>query len=204
MRRLILDLRDNPGGKLEVVGEVAGYFLEQDKLIVTIKGRNLSQTIDGKTGPLANSEFRVQDQELMLTMPMAVLINQYSGSAAEVLSATLQIYDRAIIVGETSYGKGTGQQMMRMHGSGGISLTTLKYYLSDGSSIDGTGVVPDAPVPVDPETLKGIWLQREVLDKYDPEEFQKLFGKRPIDDPQLLKAIELLSENSQMKSGDNL
>jgi len=125
MERLILDLRLNPGGLLDQAVKVADRFLPDGKMIVYTRGR-----VPGS------------DQEYFATkagddndMPIVVLINRGSASASEIVSGALQDHDRALVVGETSFGKGLVQSVFRLSNQTGLALTTAKYYTPSGRLI---------------------------------------------------------------------
>ncbi len=127
---LILDLRDNPGGLLNQAIEVADYFIPKGSVIVSTKGR-----MEGSARPYkAPSLDKVR-------VPMVVLINRHSASASEIVAGALQDHDRALIVGETSFGKGLVQSVYTLENDTGMALTTAKYYTPSGRLIqrDYTG-----------------------------------------------------------------
>ena len=121
---LVLDLRDNPGGLLNQAIEVADYFIPKGAVIVSTKGR-----MEGSARPYkAPSLDKVR-------VPMVVLINRHSASASEIVAGALQDHDRALIVGETSFGKGLVQSVYTLENDTGMALTTAKYYTPSGRLI---------------------------------------------------------------------
>ena len=130
---LILDVRSNPGGLLSSVVDVSDLFLERGQVIVSTKSRIPSENRVFRAGKPP-----VVDEEI----EMIVLIDKYSASAAEILTGALKDTGRASIMGETSYGKGSVQQIINVDG-GGFRLTTSKYYTPSGASIDSVGITPD-------------------------------------------------------------
>jgi len=124
LQGLILDLRDNPGGLLNQAIEVSDYFIERGKLIVSTKGR-----ADGSVRPYKTSRLE------KLQVPLVVLINRHSASASEIVAGALQDHDRALIVGETSFGKGLVQSVYQLENNTGMALTTAKYYTPSGRLI---------------------------------------------------------------------
>lgn len=124
MTSLILDLRDNPGGILEQSVRVAGKFLPRGKTIVTQRGRF---SIDNRTWK--------SDERKPETLPLIVLVNENSASASEIVAGALQDYDRALIIGEKTFGKGLVQSVINLPHSSGLTLTTAKYYTPSGRSI---------------------------------------------------------------------
>lgn len=126
MKRLILDLRGNPGGLLNQAVEVARKFLQPSQRIVEVRGRDTSYT---------PTVYEVPENNMPENVPLVVLINGQSASASEVVAGALQDHDRAIIVGENSFGKGLVQNVKRVWGGAGITLTVAKYYTPTGRSI---------------------------------------------------------------------
>jgi len=131
----ILDLRNNPGGLLSQAIKISDYFLN-DGEIVSTKGRKNrdSRKFFAKKGDKINGK------------PLIVLINNGSASAAEIVAGALQDQKRAILLGETTFGKGSVQSIIPLKNKGAIRLTVSKYYLPSGKSISEVGVVPDIKV----------------------------------------------------------
>jgi len=128
----ILDLRNNPGGLLTQAINITDFFLD-DGEIVSTKGRNVSET----------RKFFARKGDEVKGKPIVVLINNGSASAAEIFAGALKDHKRAIILGESSYGKGSVQSIIPLKNGGGIRLTISKYYLPSGKSISEVGVTPD-------------------------------------------------------------
>ena len=144
---VVLDLRNNPGGVLDAAVEVASLFMRK-QVVTQVKNRNgIERVLETQGSPLLES------------VPVIVLQNRYSASAAEVLASALQAHERALIVGETSYGKGSVQSVIPIGNNQGIKLTTAYYLTPKGEMIDKIGVEPD--VKLDSEDDKGTanWLQ---------------------------------------------
>lgn len=133
---LILDLRWNPGGLLEQAKEVADLFLRQGD-IVTIKGRD----------PALHQIYRAEPDDITYDMPIVVLINGGSASAAEIVAGALQDNKRALVVGTKSFGKGSVQKVIPLKDGTAIKLTTALYYTPSGGSIQAEGITPDIIVP---------------------------------------------------------
>ncbi len=131
MRGIILDLRNNPGGLLHQSVRVADLFIDSGRIIST-RGRHRDslQIFDATPGDIANG------------LPIAVLVNGYSASAAEILAAALQDRGRAVIIGSTTYGKGTVQTVLRMPNDGELILTWAKLHAPSGYAMHGLGIVP--------------------------------------------------------------
>ena len=138
---LILDLRNNPGGLLSAAVGVSEQFLESDKLVVSIKGR------DGK-----KDEYRSHMTSDHFEYPMIVLVNQGSASASEIVAAAMQDWGKAVIIGKTTFGKGSVQTILPLSEGSGLRLTTAKYYTPRGESIHKVGIKPD--IVVDPKSIK--------------------------------------------------
>ena len=136
LQAVILDVRDNPGGTLGAAVEVADAFLE-DGLIVRGKGRiDEARFVENATpGDV------IDGRELI------VLVDDRSASAAEIVAAALQENNRASVVGERTFGKGSVQTVIPLADGGALKLTTSEYFTPSGRSIDGTGVEPDLVVP---------------------------------------------------------
>ena len=128
---LVLDLRNNPGGVLSAANDIASLFMN-DKVVVKIKNRQGIQEV-----------MRTHGKAQFADLPLVVLQNRYSASAAEVLASALQNNQRAKVYGETSYGKGSIQSIIPINDNEAVKLTVAHYYSSKGEKIDGVGVKPD-------------------------------------------------------------
>ncbi len=128
---LVLDLRNNPGGVLSAANDIASLFMN-DKVVVQIKNRQGIQEV-----------MRTHGKAQFADLPLVVLQNRYSASAAEVLASALQNNQRAKLYGETSYGKGSIQSIVPINDNEAVKLTVAHYYSSKGEKIDGVGVKPD-------------------------------------------------------------
>ncbi|MGE3473183.1 MAG: S41 family peptidase, partial [Vicinamibacterales bacterium] len=125
MKRLVLDLRGNPGGQLDQAIRVANRFLPRGDLIVYTRGR-----VDN-----SDEDYRATRQSDFLDVPMVVLVNRNSASASEIVSGALQDHDRALVVGETTFGKALVQSVYRVSQGAGLALTTARYYTPSGRLI---------------------------------------------------------------------
>ena len=165
MQGLILDLRFNPGGRLDQAIEVCDLFLEKG-VILSTRGRNRpEQKVEAKS------------QETLPYFPMIVLINEHSASASEIVAGSLMDNKRALVIGQRSYGKGSVQELIPLDNKGGeLKLTVAYYYLPSGRLVhrkkDATdwGVQPQITVPMTPEQERAAMMQR-----YEQELF-----KRPV------------------------
>ncbi len=132
---LVLDLRSNPGGLLDQAVKVADFFLE-DGLIVYTKGRVASQL----------QEFRASGDGGEPHYPIAILVNEGTASASEIVAGALQDHHRALVIGQKSFGKGSVQTVFPLEGGSGLRLTTALYYTPGGRSIQEVGIEPDIAV----------------------------------------------------------
>ena len=133
LKGLILDLRSNPGGILKSAVDVADIFLENDELVVYTQGRTSDSAV----------KYRASQPDFSNGVPLVVLINKGSASASEIVAGVLQDIHRAMIMGRTSFGKGSVQTVHPMSNGDALKLTTARYYTPRGNTIHGTGIVPD-------------------------------------------------------------
>ena len=141
MTALILDLRNNPGGLLESARKVASKFVRAGDLIVSTEGRDLAQKL----------VYRSERGKKLLDAPVVVLINNGSASGSEIVAGALQDLKRAVLVGETSFGKGSVQSILQLPDGSAVRLTTAKYYTPSHKVIHEHGVTPDIIVPISEE-----------------------------------------------------
>jgi carboxyl-terminal processing protease len=127
LKGLVLDLRNNPGGLMTSAMETASFFLKPGQVILSAKGRNVPETVE-----------KVPDDNKPWTFPVAVIVNDKTASASEIVSGALQDHDRATIVGEPSFGKGLVQSVYPLAENTGLALTTALYYIPSGRSIQKT------------------------------------------------------------------
>jgi carboxyl-terminal processing protease len=194
----VIDLRNNPGGLLTEAITVSDAFLEQGEIVST-RGR---QDIDTKRD-------MATDGDLTEGLPLVVLINGGSASAAEIVSGALQDHRRAVVMGTPSFGKGSVQTIIPLPKDGAMRLTTARYYTPSGRSIQAKGIVPDIIVePARLEALEGGAnikesdlegaLQNGTPSLYSEEDDTEKDENMPElseeaqDDYQLLRAIDLL------------
>jgi carboxyl-terminal processing protease len=124
LKGLVLDLRDNPGGVVQAALEAASYFLKPGQKILSVKGRSIEeQAVD------------VPKTAMPYVFPLAVLVNAKSASASEILTGALQDHDRAVVIGQPSFGKGLVQNVFTLTGNTALALTTAFYYTPSGRSI---------------------------------------------------------------------
>ena len=153
LKGIVLDLRDNPGGLLSSAIEVANFFLN-DGLIVYTQGRGEPEKY-----------YRAITLERYRDIPVSILINHYSASAAEVLTAALRDHLRATVYGTTSYGKGSVQKVWPIGQGRAIKMTVSRYFTPKGRMIEGTGITPDVVIPS--AELKPIRSNGDLIDPQD-------------------------------------
>ena len=189
MKGLILDLRNNPGGLLNAAVDVSDKFLEEDKVIVSTKGRVENQ----------NFIFKSKGRKKHLTYPMVILINGGSASASEIVAGAMQDHKRGIIIGTKSFGKGSVQTVMPLSDGSAVRLTTSKYFTPSGQAIREDGITPDIIVEyketprVEEEGKEAIFddLLEEKKDEKVEKPEQKKEEKKEYDN-QILSAVDVL------------
>ena len=164
-QKIILDLRSNPGGYLQVASDVAGWFLEKGKVIVIESPKDRIEDFDENV-----IEYKSQGPERLLAYPIVVLINQGTASGAEILAGALRDNRGIQLIGETSFGKGCVQEIENMDNGSILKITIANWFTPNGNLISDEGLEPDIKIEMTNED-------------YDQ-------GK----DPQLKKAIEIIKE----------
>lgn len=184
-RALILDLRNNHGGLLRSAIEVAQFFLKRNALIVTTRGR---ADVHDEARAVARGRVRYAD------WPMAILVNGGSASASEIVAGALQDHRRAILIGETTFGKASVQSLINLKSddSTAIRLTIGHYFTPNGRAIHGVGIEPDIEVKVAPAQWRDILIRRAHLE--NPELFapEDRAAHEHVTDPQLDRAADIL------------
>lgn len=186
LNSLILDLRNNPGGVLNGAVDVSNLFIDKKGLVVYTKGRI----------PSSNLKFKTKSGDIMQGLPMVVLINAGSASASEIVAGALQDHKRAIIMGSTSFGKGSVQTILEIRKGYGLKLTTARYYTPNGRSIQAKGIVPDIE-------LKNISLENEVEKSVIKTKEKDLDGHLEVENPSKLSSKEILSAQEKNKEKQN-
>lgn len=159
-KALIIDVRDNPGGDYDAVVAMSDRVLPEG-LIISTKDKN------------GNEKKEYSDEAHKITLPMAVLVNGNTASAAELFSGAIQDYGIGTIIGERTYGKGVVQSIFRLNDGSGMKFTTEKYFIPSGRCIDGEGLTPDIEVKIPDEAYADGIIEKD-------------------EDLQLQKAIEIL------------
>jgi carboxyl-terminal processing protease len=174
---LVLDLRDNPGGLLQSAVDVCSRFLPAGQLIVFTEGRN----------PESRQEFFAGSANKHLDPRIAILVNGNSASAAEIVAGCLQDQNRAVLVGETTFGKGSVQTVMPLPDRGALRLTTAHYYTPSKRVIHERGIDPDIAVPLPQRDALELVTQRVAYPG-----IVKPTTKDAVRDTQLERAVEIL------------
>jgi carboxyl-terminal processing protease len=136
MKKLVLDLRSNPGGPLDPAIAVSGKFLSLSSLAVTLQGRERAD----------RKEFRTATTPVFVDRPMIVLIDKGTASGAELLAGALRDHKRAVLVGARSFGSGAIQSLFALGDGSALRLTTARYYTPENISVEKTGIVPEVEV----------------------------------------------------------
>ncbi|MFO1477163.1 MAG: S41 family peptidase [Verrucomicrobiota bacterium] len=197
MQALILDLRWNPGGLLDQAVEVCQKFLPRGQLVVSTEGREASQK---KVYNAAGHGDEIHN------MPMVVLVNPWSASASEIVAGCLQDVHRSIVVGETTFGKGSVQSIIPLDDGSALRLTTAKYYTPSHKVIHEVGITPNVLVPITDEEDRDLQLKRtqgglEALDPRDRERVAAVTDTQLNRATDLLKGILIFTERSPGKRG---
>lgn len=149
MKKLIIDLRNNPGGDLECVTSMMDYVLPDGKTLVTIADRN------------GTKEKKVSGDGHTLDIPIVILVNGNSASASEVFTGALRDYKFATVVGTTTFGKGIVQSLYPLSDGSAVKLTMAHYYTPNGTDLHGVGIEPDVKVELDEEAATMISIPPE-------------------------------------------
>jgi len=179
MQALVLDLRNNPGGLLNSAVDVCAQFLPPNTKVVSTQGRAASQQRDYTTSGATKERPH---------FPMALLVNEGSASGAEIVSGALKDLHRAILVGETTFGKGSVQNVLQLPDGSALRFTTAKYYTPSKQVIHGNGVTPNIRVPMSAEQERALFVSRSG-EALKPQEEKDLIKSK---DPQMLRAIDAL------------
>ncbi len=217
LKGLVLDLRDNPGGVVQAALEAASFFLKPGQKVLSVKGRSI-----------ADQSVEIPKTAMPYSFPLAVLVNEKTASASEILTGALQDHDRAVVLGEPSYGKGLVQNVFPLTGNTALALTTAFYYTPSGRSIQkplasghleiekqaaqfhtdsgravagGGGIQPDFVVGPEPQTRLRIALDASgIFATFATEYIQKHEPKFDVNQPQFEVTAALL-EDFQVYAG---
>ena len=183
LKSLILDLRNNPGGVLNGAVDVSNLFIDEAGLVVYTEGRI----------PSSKLKFKTERGDILLDSPMVVLINKGSASASEIVAGALQDHKRAIIMGSTSFGKGSVQTIIELDGGYGLKITTARYYTPNGRSIQAKGIVPDIE-------LKNISLENEKEESIVEIKETDLTGHLEQETPDNMTADEIVDSQEKIQA----
>jgi len=173
LKALIIDVRNNPGGLLNSAIDISSKFLSDGLTVVSTDSRTEEERVYKS----------VSFDKKYLDIPLVVLVNKGSASASEILAAALRENNRAILLGETTFGKGSVQTILPLADGSAMRLTTSKYYTPSGESIHEKGIDPDIEV------------SKEVTEEVKEDVFENLDKKKEIDykdDNQILRALDLI------------
>ena len=179
MQALILDLRNNPGGLLNSAVDVCGQFLPPNTKVVSTQGRVSSQQHDYSTSTVSKPR---------PNFPMVLLVNEGSASGAEIVAGALKDLRRAVLVGETTFGKGSVQNVLQLPDGSAVRFTTAKYYTPSRQVIQGNGVTPNIRVGMTAEQERALYGLRNSGNVKPDDETNIIKTK----DPQMLRAIDAL------------
>ncbi len=182
---IIVDVRNNPGGLLDAAVQISDYFLPKGKLIVYTKGR-IPQSV--------KKFYSLKDPIVPVDIPVVMLVNGGTASAAEILTGALRYNDRAIVVGEKTFGKGSVQTLYPLDMGYAVKITTAKYYMPNNECIDGKGIEPDIEVKLSQEDIEKLKKEFKEMEEHPErtEEIRKEREKRL--DNQIKRAIEVIKE----------
>ena len=188
--KLILDVRNNPGGLLNQAVEVTDRFLNRENLIVYTKGRSDEQ----------NMRFTSHDKVAGVTYPMIILVNGGSASASEIVAGALQDLNRAVILGTQTFGKGSVQTIIPLSDGSALRLTTARYYTPSGRVIQENGIMPDIVVEMRPVSK----VEKKEDEEEEPEEKSRL--RRFLREKDLKKHLKGKSsiEGAEEENSDQL
>lgn len=179
MQALIVDLRYNPGGLLTSAVDVCSQFLPPNQMVVYTDGRAASQRRTYRTSGIEKPDLKT---------PMAVLVNAGSASGAEILAGALKDLNRAVVVGETTFGKGSVQSVFQLQDGSAAKITTAKYYTPSRQIIHEHGIIPNIIATMTPEQERLLILSRRT----EPLGLEEKANVENFEDPQLNRAIDAL------------
>ncbi len=179
MQALIVDLRYNPGGLLTSAVDVCSQFLPPNQMVVYTDGRAASQRRTYRTSGIEKPDTKT---------PMAVLVNTGSASGAEILAGALKDLNRAIVVGETTFGKGSVQSVFQLQDGSAAKITTAKYFTPSRQIIHEHGIIPNIIATMTPEQERLLILSRRT----EPLGLEDKANVENFEDPQLNRAIDAL------------
>lgn len=207
---IVIDVRNNPGGLLDQAVKVSDLFLEQGEIVST-RSRNEEDTV----------KFSATPGDVADNLPIVIMINEGSASAAEILAGALQDHHRAVVLGEKSFGKGSVQTVIPLRNNAAMRITTARYYTPSGRSIQAKGIEPDVKVKqakieeidnsdwtISEADLKGALKNEQNNDKAkkkgntSPKDSKKS-DKEDVKDYQLIRALDLVKALYLYGQNDN-
>lgn len=185
LQGIIVDLRNNPGGLLDSAVAISDYFLPKGRLIVYTKGR-IPESI--------RKYYSLHKPIVPVDVPVVMLVNGGTASAAEILTGALRYNNRALVVGEKTFGKGSVQTLYPLDMGYAVKITTAKYYMPNHKCIDGKGIKPDIEVKLSKEDIETLKKEYEEIEKH-PEKTEEIREKQEKRiDNQLRRAMEVIRE----------
>ncbi|HHX38229.1 MAG TPA: S41 family peptidase [Clostridiaceae bacterium] len=142
-KKVVFDLRNNPGGSAQTVSDMLDFLLPKETL-VSVEGRSDGEVYTEKW--YSDSKMGVPED-----MTYAILVNENSASASELFSGCLRDLGKAYLIGEKTYGKGTGTMLFPLNDGSAVNITVFQYFLPKGDAVEGIGITPDLEVELDPE-----------------------------------------------------
>lgn len=196
MENLVLDLRNNPGGLLDVAVDVCDEFLEKDQLIVYTQGRD----------PASRNNYRALHSSQFEKMPIIVLVNEGSASGSEIVAGALKDNRRAVIIGSRTFGKASVQSVIPLTDGSGLRLTTAHYYTPSGAHIHKSkdseiwGIDPDIEVKIDREAQIKLRAQHDVVYEKGKKPASETPEKERVKDEVLNRAVEIFKTRKLFKN----
>ena len=185
LKGIIVDVRNNPGGLLDSAVAISDYFLPKGDLIVYTKGR-IPESI--------KKYYSTHKPIVPLNIPVVMLVNGGTASAAEILTGALRYNDRAIVVGEKTFGKGSVQTLYPLDMGYAIKITTAKYYMPNHKCIDGKGIKPDIVVKLSKQDIAVLKKEFKEIEEH-PEKTEQIRKEREKRlDAQIKRAMEVIKE----------
>jgi carboxyl-terminal processing protease len=168
--KLVLDLRNNPGGLLNQAVEVSDRFLSVENLIVYTQGRTEDQ----------NMRFTTHDTATQVDFPMIILVNGGSASASEIVAGALQDLGRAVILGSQTFGKGSVQTIIPLSDGSALRMTTARYYTPSGKVIQENGITPDIIVEAEKPPLEAELTEDQKIANSEKDKFRRILREKDL------------------------
>ena len=185
LQGIIVDVRNNPGGLLDSAVAISDFFLPKGDLIVYTKGR-IPESV--------KKYFSLHDPVIPTSIPVVMLVNGGTASAAEILTGALRYNDRAIVVGEKTFGKGSVQTLYPLDMGYAIKITTAKYYMPNHQCIDGKGIKPDIEVKLSKKDIEFFKKEAKEVENHPEKTEQVRKQQEKWIDAQLKRAMEVIKE----------